>query len=256
MARADRKAGHRRSHRRPARRRRVRIAAVSSLLIGGIATLPPVSTWLRGHEVPVPQIHLMPSVGLVVGVLMILFFTVFVVVELILLAKAIATVGQPVLHERYKALMLHWPYALLTPYTIFKTNVLPRVFFGPDERRGADPPATGTHHAGSQRVARPNLPGQVAGAAAAEQTSPVTRDQYRSALALVIEQIDLLTADRELRDLLLEKYRSLESAAEGRSSISGDQVPLRLPKGRSSNRWSDTQSDASGNRDRPGSESA
>jgi hypothetical protein len=59
------------------------------------------------------------------------FFAVFVVIELILLIKAIATVENPELHERYKKLMLHWPYALLTPYTIFKTNVLPRVFFGP-----------------------------------------------------------------------------------------------------------------------------
>lgn len=251
MARADREAGHRRSRRRPARRRRatIRIAAVSSLLIGGIATLPFVSASLRHHGVPVPQAHVTPSTWLVVWVFVFVFFAVFVAVELILLIRAIATVENPELHERYKALMLHWPYALLTPYTIFKTNVLPRVFFGPDERRGADPPAAGAHRAGGQRVARPNVPGPVETPAADELPDPVTRDEYRSALALVIGQVDSLTTDRELRDLLLEKYRSLESAAEGRPPVSSDQVPPRPPKPRSSNRWSDPRSDARGNRD-------
>ena len=88
---------------------------------------------------------------LVASVLAIAFFVVFVVVELILLGKAIMTVRDLDVHERYKALMLHWPYALLTPYTILKTHVLPRVFFGPDERRGADrPTVVGSHRAGSQ----------------------------------------------------------------------------------------------------------
>jgi hypothetical protein len=186
----------------------VKIVTVSSLLIG-VSMLHLTSSWLRRHGVPVPHAHLAPSMWLVAWVLVIVFFTVFVVVEVILLIKAITTVENPVLHERYKALMLHWPYALLTPYTIFKTNVLPRVFFGPDERRGADPAAAGAHGAGSQRVARPDLPRPVAAPAAAERPDPVTRDEYRSALTLVIGQIDSLTTDGELRDLLLEKYRSL-----------------------------------------------
>jgi hypothetical protein len=66
---------------------------------------------------------------------------------------------------------------------------------------------------------------------------------------MVIGQIDSLTTGRELRDLLLEKYWSLESAA-GQSPVTSDEAPLQLPKGRSSNRWSDTQSDAYGNPDR------
>jgi hypothetical protein len=184
--------------------------------------LPPTSTWLQRHGVPVPHWHLPLSMWLVAGVLVTVFFIVFVAVELILLGKAITTVGNLEVHERYKALMLHWPYALLTPYTIFKTHVLPRVFFGLDERRGADLSAAGSHRAGSQRAARPNLHGQVEVAAAAERPDAVTRDQYRSALALVINQIDLLTTDRELRDLLLEKYRSLESAADDRPVVTGD----------------------------------
>jgi hypothetical protein len=228
----------------------MRIAAVSSVLIGGIATLSLVSATLQRHGVPVPHAHLTPSMWLVAWVFVFVFFMMFVAVELILLVKAIATVENPELHERYKALMLHWPYALLTPYTIFKTNVLPRVFFGPDERRGADPPAAGAHRAGGQRVARPNLPRPVETSAANERPDPVTREEYRSALALVIGQVDSLTTDRELRDLLLEKYRSLELAAEGRSPVSSDQVPPLPPKPRSSNRWSDPQSDARGDRDR------
>jgi hypothetical protein len=224
VARADRETGRRRSTRRVARRQRktVRIVTVSSLLIGGLSMLPPTSTWLQSRGVPVPHWHLPPSMWLVASVLVIAFFVVFVVIELILLGKAITTVRDLEVHERYKALMLHWPYALLTPYTILKTHVLPRVFFGPDERRGADLPAAGSHRAGSQRAAGPNPPGQVEAAAAAERPDAVTRDQYRSALALAINQIDLLTTDRELRDLLLEKYRSLESAADDRSTGTGD----------------------------------
>lgn len=179
---------------------------------------------------------------LVAWFLVFAFFSVFIVVEVVLLIKAIATVDNPELHERYKKLMLHWPYALLTPYTIFKTNVLPRVFFGPDERHGADSPAAEAQRAGSQRVVPPNPPVPVETPAATEQPDPVTRDDYRSALAMVIGQIDSMTTDRELRDLLLEKYRSLGSAAD-QSPVTSDQVPLQVPKGRSSNRWSDPQSD-------------
>ena len=150
---------------------------------------------------------------LVAWLLVFALFSVFIAVELTLLIKAIKTVEDPVLHERYKALMLHWPYALLTPYTIFRTNVLPRAFFGPDERPGTDTPVTGAHRAGRQRAARLN-PGLVQAPVAVEQLDPVTRDVYRSALALVIDQIDSLTTDRELRDLLFEKYQSLESTTE------------------------------------------
>ena len=116
----------------------------------------PASNWLRHHGVPVPDAHFPPSLWLVAWFLVFAFFSVFIVVEVVLLIKAIATVDNPELHERYKKLMLHWPYALLTPYTIFKTNVLPRVFFGPDERHGADSPAAGAQRAGSQRVVPPN----------------------------------------------------------------------------------------------------
>lgn len=225
VARAAREAGHRRPRHRPARHRwiKVRLVAASSVLIAGISMVHPASTWLRRHGVPVPYAHLTPSMWLVAWLLLFALFSVFVAVELTLLIKAIKTVEDPVLHERYKALMLHWPYALLTPYTIFKTNVLPRVFFGSDERHGADTPVA---------------------PAAAEQLDPVTRDEYRSALALVIGQIDSMTTDRELRDLLLEKYQSLESTAEGRFPASSDQVPVRLPKARISNRWTDSQLDA------------
>ncbi len=216
---------------------------VSSLLIGGVSTLPPVSTWLQRHGVPVPRWHIPPSMWLVASVLVIVFFVVFFVVELILLGKAISTVGQPEVHERYKALMLHWPYALLTPYTIFKTHVLPRVFFGPDERRGADPPVAGSHRAGSQRTGR-NLAGRAEAAAPADRPDAVTRDQYRGALALVINQIDLLTTDRELRDLLLEKYRSLEPEADDRSAAIGDPMPPGSSRARSSKRLAGAQPDA------------
>ena len=186
---------------------------------------------------------------LVAGVLAVVFFIMFVVVELILLGKAITAVGDPEVHERYKALMLHWPYALLTPYTIFKTHVLPRVFFGPDERPGADLPTAGSHRARSRGVARQSVAGQVEPPEAAERPDPVTPDEYRSAMALVINQIDSLTTDRELRDLLLEKYRSLESAAGDRSAVVGAEVPVR-PRGRSSNRWAEPSSDAGGSRDK------
>jgi hypothetical protein len=192
----------------------------------------PVSTWLRDHGVPVPHAHLTPSMWLVAGVFFFTFVTVFVVAEVFLLFKAITTVENAELHERYKELMLHWPYALLTPYTIFKTNVLPRVFFGSDERRSADPPSAGAHRAGSQRAARPNQTAYIEPTAAAEEPAPPTIDQYRSALALVIAQVDSLTTDGELRDLLLEKYRALESATGGRSSVTGHVVPPRVPKAR------------------------
>jgi hypothetical protein len=208
----------------------IRAAAISSLLVAGISMVHPASTWLRDRGVPVPHAHLTPSVWLVAGIFLFTFVAVFVVAEVFLLFKAITTVENPELHERYKELMLHWPYALLTPYTIFKTNVLPRVFFGSDERRSTDPPPTGAHRAGSQQVARPNQPTCIEPTAAAEEPAPLMIDQYRSALALVIGQIDSLTTDSELRDLLLEKYRSLESAAEGRSPVTGHMVPPRVPK--------------------------
>jgi hypothetical protein len=216
MAEVNRNTGHRRSSRRVARHRRmtVRIVTASSLLIGAVSMLPPTSTWLEQHGVPVPRLRVPPSIWLVVGALVIVFLIVFVVVELILLRKAIATVADPDLHDRYKALMLHWPYALLTPYTIFKTHVLPRVFFGSDERRGADPPAAGSHRAGRQQAVQQNLAGQIESAAATHRPDEVTREQYRRALALVINQIDSLTTDRELRDLLVEKYRSLEPSTD------------------------------------------
>jgi hypothetical protein len=175
----------------------------------------PASTWMRDRGIPVPHAHFTPSMWLVAGIFFFTFVTAFVVVEVFLLFKAITTVENPELHERYKELMLHWPYALLTPYTIFKTNVLPQVFFGSDERRSADPPTAGAHRAGSQRVAHTNPSAHTKPAAAAAGPDPVTIDQYRSALAMVIGQIDSLTTDGELRDLLIEKYRSLESTTEG-----------------------------------------
>jgi hypothetical protein len=192
---------------------KVGLVAASSLIFAGISMVHPASTWLRRHSVPVPHANLTPPMWLAAGFLLFSLFSVFVAVELTLLIKAIKTVEDPVLHERYKALMLHWPYALLTPYTIFKTNVLPRVFFGPDEHHGADTPAPGAQRTRSQRADRLNA-GLVQAPSAAEELDPVTRDDYRSALALVIGQIDSLTTDRELRDLLLDKYKSLESSAE------------------------------------------
>jgi hypothetical protein len=227
MAEVNRNSGHRRSPRRASRHRRmtVKIVTASGLLIGAISMLPSTSTWLQQHGVPVPHFRVPPSMWLVVGTLVIVFLIVFIVVELILLRKAIATVANPDVHDRYKALMLHWPYALLTPYTILKTHVLPRVFLGSDERRGADLPAPGSHRAGGQRAPRQNLAGQIESATATERPDAVTRDQYRSALALVINQIDSLTTDRELRDLLLEKYRSLEPSTDDRSMVIGDQMP-------------------------------
>jgi len=243
MAEVNRNTGHRRSPRRVTRHRlTVRIVTASSLLIGVISMLPSTSTWLQQHGIPVPHLRVPLAIWLVVGALVIVFLMVFVVVELILLRKAIATVANPDVHDRYKALMLHWPYALLTPYTIFKTQVLPRVFFGSDERRGADLAAAGSHRAGRQRAPRQNLAGQVESAAATDRPDAVTRDQYRSALALVINQVDSLTTDRELRDLLLEKYRSLEPSTDDRSAVIGDQVPpLKSPRAGPSNRWTDNQ---------------
>lgn len=235
-AEVNRNTGHRRSSRRVARHRRtVRVVTASSLLIGAVSMLPPTSTWLQQHGVPVPRLRVPPSIWLVAAALVIVFFVLFVVVELILLRKAIATVADPDLHDRYKALMLHWPYALLSPYTIFKTHVLPRVFLGSDERRAADLPVAGSHRAGRQRASRQNPAGQIESAAATDEPDAVTPDQYRRALALVINQVDSLTTDHELRDLLLEKYRSLEPSK-------GDQVPpLKSPRARSSNQWADSQ---------------
>ena len=181
-AEVNRNAEHRRSPRRAARHRRtVRKVTAASLLVSTVSMLPPASTWLEQHGVPVPRLRVPPSIWLVVGALVIVFFIVFVVVELILLCKAIATVTDPDVHDRYKALMLHWPYALLTPYTIFKTHVLPRVFFGSDERRGAVLPSAGSQRAGRQRAPRQNLAGQIESAAATDRPDAVTRDRYRGA---------------------------------------------------------------------------
>jgi hypothetical protein len=206
--------------------------------------LPPVSGLLRRHGVPVPHWHLPTGLYVVAGVLVIAFVIMFVVVELNLLSKATATVDKPELHERYKALMLHWPYALLSPYTIFKTHVLPRVFFGPDDRRGPDSPTTGSHRAGRPTAARPNPAKEVETVALADEPAAGTRDEYRTALALVINQIDSMTTDRELRDLLLEKYRSLEASGDI-PAVTDVPAPPR-PRARSSNRWTDPSSDERG----------
>lgn len=215
MARAVREDGNRRSHRKPSRRRRATfgLVTVSSLLIVGISVVHPASNWLRRRGVPVPHAHLTPSMWVAAWLVVCAFIVVFVAVELTLLAKAIKTVEDPVLHERYKALMLHWPYALMTPYTVIKTLVLPRAFFD------ANSPAVGSHRVGSQRAIHANSPDDVKAPTAAEEPDPVTIDEYRSALALVIEQIGSLTTDRELLALLLEKYQSLDSPPGGRPPV-------------------------------------
>jgi hypothetical protein len=156
MASASREPGQPRSHRRPAPRRRVkvRVVTVSSLLLGAITMVHLGSSWLRHHGVPIPHTHFPTSLWQIAVVLVIVSFTVFFAVELFLLTKAIATVDKPELHERYKALMLYWPYALLMVHTVFKTAEPPRAFFGPEERGVADRPAVGSHRTGNQRAAR------------------------------------------------------------------------------------------------------
>jgi hypothetical protein len=241
VARADRETGRSRSARRVARRRRktVRVVTVSSLMLGAISMLPPTSNLLQRQGVPVPHWHLPASMWQVAGALVIGVSITFFVVELILLRMAIATVRQPEVHDRYKALMLHWPYALLTPYTIFKTHVLPKVFFGSEERR-AELPAAGSHRAASPQATRRSVAGHVEAAPAAERPDAVTREQYRSALAVVIDQIDSLTTDRDLLDLLLKEYRSLDQRVDEQSAVMGDQESLRFPRARSSNRWAES----------------
>jgi hypothetical protein len=187
--------------------------------------LPPTNAVLQQQGVPIPHWHLPAFVWQVGGALVIVVFLTFFVVELILLGKAMATVGQSELHDRYKALMLHWPYALLTPYTIFKTHVLPKVFFGTEERR-AEPSVTGSHRATTSRATRRSVGGHVEAAPAAERPDGVTREQYRSALALVIDQIDALTTDRDLLDLLLKEYRSLDQSVDEQPAVIGDQESL------------------------------
>lgn len=224
MARADRESGPSRSARRVARRRRatVKTVAVSSLILGAVSMLPPASTLLQRQGVPVPHWHLPALIWQVAGALVGMAFIMFFVVELILLGKAIATVRQPEVHDRYKALMLHWPYALLTPYTIFKTHVLPKVFFGPEERR-SELPAAGSHRAASPRATRRSVAEHVEAAPAADRPDAVTREQYRSALAMVIDRIESLTTDRDLLDLLLKEYRSLDERVDEQSAVIGDQ---------------------------------
>lgn len=215
MASASSESEHPRSHRRPAPRRRVkvRVVTVSGLLLGGITAMHLCSSWLRRHGVPIPHTHFPPALWQVTVVLVVVLYIVFLAVELILIKKAIATVREPELHERYKELMLHWPYALLMVHTVFRSAEPPRAFFGTKDCGVADPPV-GSHRTGSQRAPRPGPPIPVMAAAVADKQDPVTREQYRSALAVVIGQLDLLTTDRELLDLLLEKARSLESAAD------------------------------------------
>jgi hypothetical protein len=241
VARADRETGLSRSARRVARRRRttVKVVTVSSLMLGAISMLPPTSALLQRQGVPMPHWHLPASMWLVAGASVIMALITFLVVELILLGKAIATVREPEVHDRYKALMLHWPYALLTPYTIFKTHVLPKVFFGPTERR-AELPTAGSHRAGSPRAARRSVVGHVEAAPAAEGPDAITREHYRSALAVVIDRIESLTTDRDLLDLLLKEYRSLDQRVDEQSVVIGDQESLRLPRARSSNRWAES----------------
>jgi hypothetical protein len=161
--------------------------------------------------VTVPSWHVPGVIWCAVAALVVMF----VVVELVLLAKTMATVEQPEVHERYKAMMLHWPYALLAPYTIFKTQVLPRVFLDTDERAaaGASP---GAHRVGATaRNARRSPAGNEH-----PPTEPdaVTRDEYRTALGVVIRKIDALTTDRALLDMLLEEYRALGTSPASPSS--------------------------------------
>jgi hypothetical protein len=108
--------------------------------------------------------------------------------------------------------------------------------------------AVPSRQTGSPAAARPNPASRAKAPATADQPAAVTCDDYRTVLALVINQVDSLTTDRELRDLLLEKYRSLESA-DDMSAVMGAQVPPR-PRARSSNRWADPLVDDRSIRDR------
>jgi hypothetical protein len=85
---------------------------------------------------------------------------------------------------------------------------------------------TGSHRATTSRATRRGVPEHVEAAPAAERPDAVTREQYRSALALVIDQIDSLTTDRDLLDLLVKQYRSLDQRVDEQSAVIGDQESL------------------------------
>jgi len=101
--------------------------------------------------------------------------------ELYLLLKA-ANAKEPDAYERYRDLMMRWPYALVTPLIAVTTKALPRRFFGQNDPYEAQPAA---------------------------RTGEVlyTEEQVREMLAMPLNRIYALLVDRDILSMTNEELR-------------------------------------------------
>ena len=204
-----------RKARRRRRQRRWRVAKASlelTILTAAAATLVRIGPYLRRSVVHLPAIPhpLQMTVFVVAGV--------FLAGQVVLLILAIVTVNKPS-HDRYLDLMLYWPFVLVAPYVIVKRRALPDRYFS----RSAQYRSRRAEKSDSSGEPSPTTPvapehAKVTSRLAVTQTSdtdpPVTPEQYRDALRLVMQQLSSVTTDLDLQELLMRQLRSLEQQTQ------------------------------------------
>jgi hypothetical protein len=154
----------------------------------------------------------------------------FLIVEVTLLVGAAVTISNPKLHERFKALMIFWPTALVMPFAIIINRKLQRQLLADHasdiivhqttrehkRRRGShhnieptketqgEPSNTNPHLLGREDVQEPR-----------EHAPPeAILDDYRRAMALLIRRAEQLQQDQDLLNLCLRLLTSPEVMKE------------------------------------------
>ena len=172
-------------HRRPAqpRRKAVTVSAVTLVPLASLA-LWRAAPYLRRIGVPMPHVQLPSPLPWAIALVVIAFFG----IQVFLLVRAVANIRNPDIHDRYCELMVTWPYALVAPYVFTRTRALPaRLFSGEEEEPEPD---------SEPAMAEP-------------EAAPMTVEQWRAALRLLMSRIGSIQTDRDIQDVINNELRSL-----------------------------------------------
>jgi hypothetical protein len=189
------------------------VMACGSTLAGLRWGVPYLHSW--GILPPLPH-----SLGTVLVLAVIAYAAIFLVAELALLIAAALTVRKPEVHRRFINLMLWWAYAPVMPYMLIKSRKLPQQLLPREpsrsaEQRAASVKARPAHRrqvvaddrrrgrSGADSRHRSPQPQPGAGARPGDVAPPVTPDEYRKALQLLIRHVKDLQGDCELLNVCL-----------------------------------------------------
>jgi hypothetical protein len=190
--------------------------------------------WAVPHLEPLSILRRIPHSAIeVLSVAAATVLGLFLVVEITLLAGAVATINKPKLHQRFKVLMIYWPTALVTPLAIMINRRLQRQLLAIQiprhvVRQPAHKRRRSAHRSsvrGSfvrakemKRETSSNNPHLMDGddiPKPPEHTSPQANlDDYRRAMALLIRRAELLQQDQDLLNLCLRLLTSAEAVKE------------------------------------------